>query len=595
MHGKRPGRISEKEVEEPRPAAPTASRASLANGDPAQIIQLARLDYLNALPIAAAVVEQNRNDGYPVVSVGNEQFELLNSISISGFLAKNDDAGALIEREPLRSQVREFLKADHKTTQFEWHDGGGVGGRHFVVRLARLEAYADSELRCILSLVDRTAEIENERSLRAEMLHDSLTGLPNRVAFNEAIEKAITAEEENGVGFAVLVLDLTRFSRINESMGSIAGDELIITAARRMVSALRAGDMLARIGGDEFGILLRLVDGSEEALLAARRLQTAMTTPFRLSDLEIRVDCAIGCALMSEQVTGAEDLVRNAQFALKRAKYSGKEEVYRPGEVSAARHRFSLETELRRAIENDALELAFQPLMNLQTGKVAGYEALARWPHPEQGAISPVEFIPVAEESGLIVPLGRWALDAATRTLAGWDAKAGFALPVYVGVNVSAIQFSRDDVASAVKATLATHGLSGDRLALEVTESTIIQDPERATRTLLALKDLDARIAMDDFGTGYSSLAYLQKLPIDILKIDRSFVTGMLGDRDSVAIVRAVLSLADALGMETTAEGVETVELAQTLAAMGCSCGQGFYFAKPLKPDDAFEYWLARR
>jgi diguanylate cyclase (GGDEF)-like protein len=567
--------------------------ASLSNGDPAQIIQLARLDYLNALPIAAAVVVQNEDGGDPVISVGNEQFELLNSISISGFLAKNDDAGALIEREPLRSQVRDFLNAREKSTQFDWHDGGGVGGRHFIVRLARLEAYADRELRCILSLVDRTAEIENERSLRAEMLHDSLTGLPNRVAFNEAIEVAITAEEEAGTGFAVLVLDLTRFSRINESMGSIAGDELIITVARRMMSALRGGDMLARIGGDEFGILLRLVEGPDEAIHAARRLQATMTTPFRLSDLEIRVDCAIGCALMSEQVTGAEDLVRNAQFALKRAKQSGKEEIYRPGEVSAARRRFSLETELRRAIENDALELAFQPLMNLQTGKVAGYEALARWPHPEHGAISPVEFIPVAEESGLIVPLGRWALDAATRTLAGWDAKAGAQLPVYVGVNVSAIQFSRDDVASAVKAALSASGLSGDRLALEVTESAIIQDPERATRTLLGLKDLDTRIAMDDFGTGYSSLAYLQKLPIDILKIDRSFVTGMLGDRDSVAIVRAVLSLADALGMETTAEGVETVELAQTLAALGCTCGQGFYFAKPLKPDDAFEYWLA--
>jgi len=606
MYGKRTGRMAanraggSKPVALPRPSSPqpqsspSPPSSPLANGDPAQIIQLARLDYLNALPIAAAVVVQDEDDGDPVVSVGNEQFELLNSISISGFLAKNDAAGALIEREPLRSRVRDFLNAREKATQFEWHDGGGVGGRHFIVRLARLEAYADRELRCILSLVDRTAEIENERSLRAEMLHDSLTGLPNRVAFNEAIELAITAEEESGEGFAVLVLDLIRFSRINESMGSIAGDELIITVARRMVSALRAGDMLARIGGDEFGILLKVQHGQDEAIHAARRLQTTMTAPFRLSDLEIRVECAIGCALMNEHVTGAEDLVRNAQFALKRAKQSGKEEIYRPGEVSAARRRFSLETELRRAIENDALKLGFQPLMNLQTGMVQGYEALARWPHPEHGAISPVEFIPVAEESGLIVPLGRWALDAATRTLAAWDARVGYPLPIHVGVNVSAIQFSRDDVAAAAEAALAAHGLKGDRLTLEITESVIIRDPDRATRTLLGLKDLDARVAMDDFGTGYSSLAYLQKLPIDILKIDRSFVTGMLGDRDSVAIVRAVLSLADALGMETTAEGVETVELAQTLAALGCTCGQGFYFAKPLKADDAFAYWLAR-
>jgi diguanylate cyclase (GGDEF)-like protein len=559
----------------------------------AQILLLARQDYLNALPIAAALVEQTGENGSPEVAVANEQYDLLNSISISGFLANSDDCGALIDREPLRSEVRAFLASSEMSTQFDWHDGGGVGGRHFVVRLARLKGYGDGQWRCVISLVDRTAEIETERSLRAEMLHDSLTGLPNRVAFNEAVDQAIEADSSE-CGFAVLVVDLTRFSRINESMGSIAGDELIIPVARRMVSVLRGGDMLARIGGDEFAVLLKLVNGPGDALHGARRLQTIMGTPFKLTDLEIRVDCAIGCALMSDAITGAEDIVRNAQFALKRAKSSGKVEVYQAGEVNAARRRLGLETELRRAIENDELRLAFQPLINLQTGKVAGYEALARWPHGALGPISPAEFIPVAEEAGLIVPLGRWALDKATRTLAEWDAKVGRTLPVYVGVNVSAIQLARDDVAAAVEGALSRSAVSGDRLTLEVTESAIIRDPERATRTLLGLKDLEARIAMDDFGTGYSSLAYLQKLPIDVLKIDRSFVTGMLSDRDSVAIVRAVLSLADALGMDTTAEGVETVELAQTLGALGCSCGQGFYFARPLEPDAALDYWLQR-
>ena len=590
-----------------RSLEPDRAAASKKDMDPQQIIHFARKDYLNALPIAAALVVQYDPDGDLEILAANEQFELLNSISVSGFLTTGEEFVSLIEREPLRALIRTFLKGKEPATEFDWRDGGGVGGRHFVVRLARLDAYRDIArlasldpasmgLRCILSLIDRTAEVENERSLRAEMLHDSLTGLPNRVAFNEAVENAIGGRGDGAPsGFAVLVLDLNRFSRINESMGSIAGDELIITVARRIVSALRAGDQLARIGGDEFAILLRLSEGPEDATNAARRLHATMATPFRLSEMEIRVDCAIGCALMGEHVTGAEDLVRNAQFALKRAKHSGKVEVYQPGEVSAARRRFSLETELRRAIENDALELAFQPLMNLQTGKVAGYEALARWSHDLHGAISPTEFIPVAEESGLVVPLGRWALDAATRTLAEWDRKAGRLLPVHIGVNVSAIQLARDNVAAAVKGVLEFYGIKGDRLTLEVTESAIIQDPERATRTLLGLKDLEAKIAMDDFGTGYSSLAYLQRLPIDILKIDRSFVTGMLGDRDSVAIVRAVLSLADALGMETTAEGVETVELAQTLSALGCTCGQGFYFAKPLKPDAAFEYWLARQ
>lgn len=557
----------------------------------ADIIQRARQDYLNALPIAAAVIVQD--SGLPQVSAANEQYELLNSISLNGYLAHNGDSRALIDREPLRAEANEFLGSGEEARQFAWYDGSGVGGRHFIVRLARLSLSADQVSRCILSLVDRTAEVENERSLRAEMLHDSLTGLPNRVAFNEALETVIAGTDQGTMGFAVLVADLTRFSRINESMGSTAGDELIIAVARRMVSTLRGGDILARIGGNEFAILLKLNDGPGDALHAAKRIHSTLSSPFRLVDMQIQVDCAIGCALMNDQIGGAEDLVRNAQFALKRAKQSGRVEVFQPGEVSAARRRFSLETALRRAIEQDALNLVFHPLIDLQSGKVAGFEALARWTHPDHGLILPSEFIPVAEESGLIVQLGRWALNRAACTLAEWDARHGAPLPLHVAVNVSAIQLARDDVASAVKEALEQSGISGNRLTLELTESAIVADPERATRTLQGLKKLNARIAMDDFGTGYSSLAYLQRLPIDILKIDRSFVTGMLGDRDSVAIVRAVLSLADALGMDATAEGIETVELAQTLAALGCAYGQGYYFAKPLPADEAYAYWLS--
>ena len=560
--------------------------------DIARFIQDARQDYLNALPIAAAVVVQNGTD--PVIAAVNEQYEILDSISMGDHLTETDEPRPLIEREPLRTEVCSFLVSPARSKQFDWHDGGGVGGRHFIVRLARLTASADGELRCILSLVDRTAEVESERSLRAEMLHDNLTGLPNRTAFNEAVGHAIAGAAGHAPQFAVLVIDLTRFSRINESMGSIAGDELIITVARRMIAALRGGDMLARIGGDEFAILLRLDKGEEDALMAARRLQTAMSTPFRLSDLEVRVECAIGCAIMSSQVLGPEDIVRHAQFALKRAKQSGSVEIYQAGEVSAARRKLSLETDLRRAIEGGDLALAYQPVIDLQTGMIAGYEALARWPHEEHGSIPPTEFIPVAEESGLIVPLGRWALDLATATLADWDRKAGRTIPIRVAVNVSAIQLARDDVAAAVEGALRRAGIGGNRLTLELTESAIIRDPERATRALQGLKDLEARVAMDDFGTGYSSLAYLQKLPIDILKIDRSFVTGMLKDRDSIAIVRAVLSLASALNMDTTAEGIETAELAQTLAALGCCHGQGYFFAKPLEADAALDYWLSR-
>jgi diguanylate cyclase (GGDEF)-like protein len=554
--------------------------------------QQERRAFFNALPMAAAMIATDESGG-PVLVGCNTQFDQF--LGVAGSKVDADmPFGAFLDHLDFADTIIGFLHSSEPRVEFAWSENQPVGGRHFVVRLSRMGPRDGYRERALISVIDKTAQVETERSLRAEMLHDSLTGLPNRAAFNEAVEKSIRDDEATGGAFAVLVVDLTRFSRVNECMGSIAGDELIITVARRLVSALRAGDILARLGGDEFGILLRLNDGPGDALHAARRIQATLSTPFRLSELEIRVDCAVGCALMNDRVSMSEDLVRNAQFAMKKAKQSGRVEVYQPGEVMAARRRFSLETELRRAIEQDQLTLAYQPLIDLETNRVSGFEALARWNHPEHGEISPSEFIPVAEESGLIAPLGRWALRTATQALASWDQAAGQRLPIYMAVNVSAVQFQRDDVVAAVESALNMSGISGDRLKLELTESCVIADPERAMSVMRALKNLNVHIAMDDFGTGYSSLAYLQRLPIDTLKIDRSFVTGMLADRDSVAIVRAVLSLARALGMDTTAEGVETVELAQTLAALGCTLAQGYYFARPLRADDAYAYLRSR-
>ena len=534
-----------------------------------------RQAFLDALPIPAALFERAKE---PLFSTANAAFQgLVEDMGISD---------CLFAEPRLRQKFDCFCGSVESMHRFEWIQGDGIGSRHYHVSLSYMGDLKDDLV--LVTLIDRTSAVEAERSLRAEMLRDSLTGLPNRTAFIEAVDSAIESQDHQS--FAILIVDLTRFSRVNESMGSLAGDELIITVARRLVSALRVGDVLARLAGDEFGILLKLNDGAEDALQAARRIHAALLTPFRLSELEIRIDCAIGCALMGETVTMSEDLVRNAQVALKRAKLSGRVEIYQQGEVAVARRRFSMETELRRAIENGNLTLAFQPLIDLQADRLAGFEALARWNHPEHGAISPTDFVSVAEESGLIVPLGRWALSEALATLARWDLAHGDVLPIYVGVNVSAVQLVRDDIAEVARGALETSGMHGSRLMLELTESAIIADPERSSRLLGRLKALDATIAMDDFGTGYSSLAYLQKLPIDLLKIDRSFVSGMLGDRDSVAIVRAILSLASALGMHTTAEGVETAELAQTLAALGCSYGQGYYYSRPLSPDAAFAY-----
>ncbi len=553
------------------------------------VLEMVRQRYLDALPIAAAIITVAEDS---FIDCANDQFRLL--AQCDERLGERRIAQIPILRSgPIGSRLSAFIKKDDPAFQFETADGRSIGGRHFTVRFARLTLLPGQPERCMISLIDKTAQVETERSLRSEMLRDSLTGLPNRFAFNERVEEVMADPGFTDQCYAVLAVDMTRFSRVNECMGAIAGDELLITFARRLVSALRPSDMLARISGDEFGVLLRLDRGLADAMRAAERIKAVLTLPFRLSELEIRVDCAIGCAILSKSVSSADEILRNAQFALKNAKQTGTTQVYEPAQAQEVRRRFSIETELRVAIEAGQLELAYQPLIHLSTGKVSGFEALARWTLDGQ-PVTPSEFIPVAEESGLIVQLGRWALDTATQTLADWDRKTGTRLPISVNVNLSPVQISRDDVAAAVSGALSTSGIDGDRLTLELTEGAIIQDPERVARALKALQRFDVKIAMDDFGSGYTSLASLQLLPIDILKIDQRFISGMLDDGDSAAIVDAILSLARALGMETTAEGIETEALAAALLEKGCTYGQGYLYSAALPADAALAYWLER-
>jgi diguanylate cyclase (GGDEF)-like protein len=555
-----------------------------------RVLAAGRQGYLDALPIAAALIAFE--DEEPFIECANEHFRFV--AEWDERMGENRVAQVPILRAgPIGTRLAAFLKADDPAHQFETADGRSIGGRHFTVRFSRLKLLQGQPRRCLLSLIDRTAQVETEKSLRSEMLRDSLTGLPNRFAFNEKVDSVLADPAFREGIYAVLAVDMTRFSRVNECMGAMAGDELLITFARRLVSALRPTDMLARTSGDEFGILMRLDRGLSDALRAAERIKAVLTLPFRLSELEIRVDCAIGFAVLNRGVTSADEVLRNAQFALKRAKRIGSTQVYEPIQAAAVRRRFSIETELRCAIEADELTLAYQPLIALDTGHVAGFEALARWEH-DGDPIPPSEFIPVAEESGLIVQLGRWALETATRTLGEWDRSAGRQLPFNMSVNLSPIQITRDDIAAAVPGALAAAGISGKRLTLEVTESAIIHDPDRVAKALTALKMFDVRIAMDDFGTGFTSLSSLQKLPIDLLKIDQSFVSAMMADGDSTAIVRAVLSLARALGMETTAEGIDSDDLAEMLTELGCTYGQGYHFSEPLPADQALAYALAR-
>jgi diguanylate cyclase (GGDEF)-like protein len=555
-----------------------------------RVLGAVRQTYLDALPIAAVMISIGDEDSY--IECANEHFRLI--AEWDERIGERRIAHVPILRSgPIGARLAAFLKSDDPAYQFETADGRSIGGRHFTVRFSRLARVAGQPPRLLVSMIDKTAQVETEKSLRSEMLRDSLTGLPNRFAFNEKVDAVLADPVFREGSYAVLAVDMTRFSRVNECMGALAGDELLITFARRLVSALRPTDMLARTSGDEFGVLLRLDRGLSDALRAAERIKAVLTLPFRLSDLEIRVDCAIGCAVLSRGVTSADEVLRNAQFALKRAKRLGTTQVYEPIQAAAVRRRFSIETELRCAIETDALTLAYQPLIALDSGRVAGFEALARWQHDGE-RIPPSEFIPVAEESGLIVQLGRWALETATRTLGEWDARAGRKLPLHISVNLSPVQISRDDVAAAVSSALTGAGISGDRLTLEVTEGAIIHDPDRVAKALAALKRFDVRIAMDDFGTGFTSLASLQKLPIDLLKIDQSFVGAMLADSDSTAIVRAVLSLARALGMETTAEGIDSEDLAEMLTELGCTYGQGYFYSEPLPAEEAFAYAVSR-
>ncbi|WP_184168250.1 bifunctional diguanylate cyclase/phosphodiesterase [Sphingomonas kyeonggiensis] len=535
---------------------------------------------LDMLPVPAAIIEL-QEDGF-VFDAVNRPFRLAG-------------LGTIASESPLirllGPRLKKFVESNEMQCEIGWQFGDEVDARHFRVIMAK-RADRRTAPRCMVTLIDHTSELRTEYSLRREMATDSLTGLPNRAGFSDALEHAITPE--NARDFAVLVVNLDRFSRVNACMGGLAGDELLITVARRVKGALRSRDTLARMGGDEFGVLLTLDEGPGDALHVAKRIQAALANPFRLSDFEIRVDCSIGIALGADNDGDPEDLVRNAQFAVKRAKKSGRTEIYQTHTFDIAREQFGIETELRRAIENGQMTLCYQPICDLASGRITSFEALARWTTEDGVRLSPNDFIPVAEESGLIIPLGRWAMEEAAQTIAAWDRTAGGDCGVKVAVNLSAIQLQRDHIPAMVKNALDRHGVDGRRLTLELTESAIVTDPDRIAQTMNALKDLGATLAMDDFGTGYSNLAYLQKLPIDLLKIDRSFVSGMLADRDKVAIVRAILSLAQALGMQTTAEGIETNELAQTLAALGCTYGQGFLYSRALERDDAYQLLTER-
>lgn len=535
--------------------------------------------WIDALPVPAALVRPMERGNFRL-HASNAAFDRL-ALSPVG-------ADAPIE---LMRAIERASQHPDDAQEFSCQLGEGPAARDLRGYIGPLPTESDEDGLYLLTLIDRTQEMMTERNLRRELVSDSLTGLPNRAGFEELVEQRAHGEAPSA-DHAVLLLDLARFSRINEHIGPMAGDELIITVARRLKSSLRTGDILARTGGDEFAISTRIVGGRADVREMARRIRGCFDHPFRIGELKVSVDCALGCSILPATEIDVANQIRHAQIALKRAKQTDRIEIYEPEAAMLSDNRFGLETELRNAIEEDRLHLAFQPLIEMASGRVAGFEALARWDNGGGVPVSPTEFIPIAEDSGLIVPLGQWAIGKAAEVLAEWDRQnGGEIVNAYFSVNVSAIQLVRDDVAGVVRQALEKHGIGGERLMIELTESAIIGDPDLALSVLSELKELDARVAMDDFGTGYSNLAYLQRLPIDVLKIDRSFVEHMVDDRDKVAIVRTIQSLAEVLGMKTTAEGVETTDQARLLSALGCDFGQGFLFARPMDGKAALDYW----
>ncbi|HEY3582120.1 MAG TPA: EAL domain-containing protein [Pyrinomonadaceae bacterium] len=476
----------------------------------------------------------------------------------------------------VKASARHAEEAERARAEAE-HERAEQAERH----VQELNAYIAEQER-----ISRVLE-ETKEHFRHAAFHDSLTGLPNRAMFTELLKAEIeNSKRRESHMFAVLFLDLDRFKNINDSLGHTHGDLLLVAFAERLERALRPVDTLARFGGDEFAILLSGMTDATDAVRVAQRIQDELSQPFVLDKNSAFVSSSIGIALSSTGYDRPEDILRDADTAMYRAKENGKAryEVFDHGMHARAVSRLQLESDLRQAVEQKEFCVYYQPIVVLETGRLAGFEALVRWNHPRRGLVSPADFIPVAEETGLIVPIGEWVLQEACRHIRECQMAHPSHRSLSLSVNLSARQVAQSDLIDRVKEALAVSKLSPHCLKLEITESVVMENAEAAALMFKQLRALGVQLSIDDFGTGYSSLSYLHRFPLNYLKIDRSFVSRLTTDNDN-AIVRTISTLARNLGMEVIAEGIETEEQYQQLKMLGCEYGQGFLFSHPVNKD----------
>jgi diguanylate cyclase (GGDEF)-like protein/PAS domain S-box-containing protein len=436
-----------------------------------------------------------------------------------------------------------------------------------------------------------------EEQLAHQAFHDPVTNLANRALFAERVRHAVARSRRDGNGLAVIFMDLDDFKTINDSLGHAAGDEVLIEVAKRLATSIRSSDTAARFGGDEFAILLEDIENAQEAADTAERILELLTEPLRLDQKELVVRSSLGISVVEGNApTDAEELIRNADAAMYIAKRDGKGgyRLFEPAMHEGVLARLELRADLQRAIASDQLELYYQPVVQLNNGTVCGVEALLRWRHPERGIVGPDDFVPLAEEMGLIVPIGRWVLREGCRQAKLIQETLPTDPPLSMAINLSVKQLQHSDIVADVRDALEDSGLPPASLTLEITETVMMTDTDLAVQRLQELRALGVRLAMDDFGTGYSSLSYLSRFPVDVLKMDRSFLAAGASPQAS-GLATAVVALGQTLNLEVVAEGIEYPEQWETLRELGCGLGQGFYFARPMQADEAVEFLRSRQ